>query len=56
MKKQESEVRRKMIVTRVNQNEFERLETFRKQTTERSISEYIRAIVLRKPVILKYRN
>ena len=56
MNKHESEVRRKMIVTRMNQNEFERLETFRKQTTERSISEYIRAIILRKSVIVKFRD
>ena len=41
MKKQENEVRRKMVVIRMNQNEFERLETFRKKTTERSQSEYI---------------
>ena len=56
MKKQENEVRRKMVVTWMNQNEFERLETLRNQTTERSISEYIQLIVLRKPVIVKYRN
>ena len=45
-----------MFVTRMNKYELERMETFRKQTTERSISGYILAIALRKLVIVKYRN
>ena len=56
MKKQENEVRRKMVVTRMNQFEFEKMENFRKQSTERSISNYIRKVVTQKPVTMNYRN
>ena len=56
MKKQENEVRRKMIVTRMNNSEFERMEKFRKQSTERSVSNYIRKLITQKPVTMKYRN
>ena len=56
MKKQENEVRRKMVVTRMNQFEFEKMESFRKQSTERSISNYIRKVVTQKPVTMNYRN
>ena len=56
MKKQENEVRSKMVVTRMNQFEFERMESFRKHSTERSISNYIRKVVTQKPVTMNYRN
>jgi hypothetical protein len=56
MKKQENEVRRKMVVTRMNQFEFEKMESFRKQSTERSLSNYIRKVVTQKPVTMNYRN
>ncbi len=56
MKKHEIEVRKKMIVVRMNNNEFEQLEKFLKQSTERSISNYLRKVSLQKPVTVKYRN
>ena len=56
MKKQENEVRSKMVVTRMNLFEFERMESFRKHSTERSISNYIRKVVTQKPVTMNYRN
>ncbi len=56
MKKHEIEVRKKMIVVRMNNNEFEQLEKFLKQSTERSISNYLRKVCLQKPVTVKYRN
>lgn len=56
MKKQENEVRRKMVVTRMNDSEFERMEKFRRQSTERSVSNYIRKVSTQKPVTMKYRN
>ena len=56
MKKQETEVRNKMIVVRVNNTEFEQVEKLRKQSTERNISSYVRKLSLGKPVTIKYRN
>lgn len=56
MKKRENEVRRKMVVTRMNDSEFERMEKFRRQSTERSVSNYIRKVSTQKPVTMKYRN
>lgn len=56
MKNREIEVRKKMIVVRMNNTEFEQLEKFRKQSTERSISNYLRKVSLQKPVTVKYRN
>ncbi len=56
MKKQESEVRNKMVVVRMNNTEFEQAEKLRKQSTERSLSSYARKLFLQKPVNMKYRN
>ena len=56
MKKKENNVRKKMVVVRMNSDEFEQLEKFCKQTTERSVSSYLREVALKKPVIVKYRN
>ncbi len=56
MKKQENEVRNKMVVVRMNNTEFEKLENLRKKTTERYLSSYIRKLSLEKPVTVKYRN
>jgi hypothetical protein len=56
MKKQETEVRKKMVVVRMNENEFEQAEKFRKKTTERYPSTYMRKLSLQKPVTVKYRN
>lgn len=51
-----SEARKKMLVVRVNDAEFEKIEKLRKKTTERSLSSYHRKLLLNKPVIVKYRN
>ncbi len=56
MKKKENEVRKKMVVVRMNSSEFEQLEKLCKQSTERSISSYLREVALKKPVMVKYRN
>jgi hypothetical protein len=56
MKKMESEVRKKMVVIRLNEDEFEQLQTLQEQTTEKSISNYLRKVALQKPVLVKYRN
>ncbi|MEI2822678.1 MAG: hypothetical protein V9F02_04530 [Chitinophagaceae bacterium] len=45
MKKLESEVRSKMVVVRMNETEFEQAEKFRKKTTERYLSTYVRKLV-----------
>jgi MobC-like protein len=56
MKKHENEVRSKMVVVRMNETEFELAEKFRKKTTERYPSTYMRKLSLQKPVTVKYRN
>jgi hypothetical protein len=56
MKKQENEVRNKMVVVRMNNTEFEKVENLRKKTTERYLSSYLRKLSLEKPVTVKYRN
>ena len=56
MKKQKNEVRKKMVVVRMNIAEFEQLEKIQKQTTERDISGYLRSVSLKQPVTVKYRN
>lgn len=56
MKKLESEVRSKMVVVRMNETEFEQAEKFRKKTTERYLSTYVRKLSLQKPITVKYRN
>jgi len=56
MKKLESEVRKKMVVVRMNETEFTQLEKFQKKTTEKDTSAYLRKVALQKPVTVKYRN
>src|SRR6266496_917106 len=56
MKKKTEDVRKKMIVVRMNNAEFEKVEKLRKQSTERNLSSYVREIVLQKPVLINYRN
>jgi hypothetical protein len=56
MKKLESEVRRKMVVVRMNETEFNQLEKFQQKTTEKDTSSYLRKVALQKPLIVKYRN
>jgi hypothetical protein len=56
MKKSEKEVRRKMVVIRMNETEFNQLEKFQQQTTEKDTSSYLRKVALQKPVTVKNRN
>jgi len=56
MKKQENEVRKKMVVVRMNNDEFEKVEKLRKKSTERNLSSYVREVVLQNPVLINYRN
>lgn len=56
MKKREEEVRRKMVVVRMNEQEFKQLEKFQRQTIEKNIGSYLRKVALQKPVTVKYRN
>lgn len=49
-------VRDKMIVVRMNEEEYCRLETLFKETTCRTLSDYLRKICLARPVIVKHRN
>jgi hypothetical protein len=56
MKKLESEVRKKMVVVRMNETEFNQLEKFQQKTTEKDTSSYLRKVALQKPVTVKYRN
>ena len=45
-----------MVVVRLNPQEYEQLQKFQEQTTEKTISNYLRKVALRKPVLVKYRN
>ena len=56
MKKQENEVRKIFIKIRMNDNELKLVKKKQQQTTERSLSEYIRTVSMQKPVKVKYRN
>jgi hypothetical protein len=56
MKKQESEVRKKMVVVRMNEREINQLTKFQERTTEKDTSSYLRKVALQKPVTVKYRN
>ena len=56
MKKQENEVRKIFIKIRMNDEELKQVKKKQQQTTERSLSEYIRNVSMQKPVTVKYRN
>ena len=56
MKKLESEVRKKMVVVRMNETEINQLTKLQQKTTEKDTSAYLRKVVLQKPVTVKYRN
>ncbi len=56
MKKQGSEVRKIFIKIRMNDDELKMVKKKQQQTTERSLSEYIRNVSMQKPVTVKYRN
>jgi hypothetical protein len=56
MRKEEKDVRKKLVVVRMNNDEFSHLEKLHKKTTDKHLSNYLRKVVLQKPVIVKYRN
>jgi len=56
MKKQENEVRKIFIKIRMNDDELKQVKKKQQQTTERSLSEYMRNVSMQKPVTVKYRN
>ena len=56
MRKREQEVRHHFVKMRMNDEEFQQLYRLWKVTTERSLSNYLRKVVLQKPVTVKYRN
>src|SRR5882672_2344291 len=56
MKKQENEVRKIFVKIRMNEAEVLQLKKLQQQSTERSVSNYVRKVALQKPVIVKYRN
>ncbi|MEP7376810.1 MAG: plasmid mobilization relaxosome protein MobC [Chitinophagaceae bacterium] len=56
MKKQESQVRKIFFKVRMNPAEMQQLKKLQQQSTERSVSNYVRKVALQKPIIIKYRN
>lgn len=56
MKKLENEVRNIFIKIRMNDEELKQVKKKQQQTTERSLSEYIRNVSMQKPLTIKYRN
>ena len=56
MKKEEKEVRKHFVKTRMNDAELNQLTSLQQKTTERDISSYLRKVSLQKPVTVKYRN
>ena len=56
MKKLETEVRKKMVVVRMNESEINQLTKLQGKTTEKDTSAYLRKVALQKPVTVKYRN
>jgi hypothetical protein len=56
MKKEEKEVRKHFVKTRMNDDELNQVTKWQQKTTEKDISSYLRKVALQKPVIFKYRN
>ena len=56
MKKEASEVRNIFVKVRMNKQELEEVKKNQLKTTEQNLSNYIRKVSMRKPVIVKYRN
>jgi len=56
MKKDTSAVRNKWVTVRMNKTEFELLEKFRRRTTEKTNSNYLRKLALHEPITKLSRN
>ena len=54
--KEAKKVRNKWLNIRVNEDEYKKIEGFSTTTTCQGISEYARNVLLKKPVLVKYRN
>ncbi|MVZ67333.1 plasmid mobilization relaxosome protein MobC [Sphingobacterium sp. DK4209] len=52
----EKQNRTRIIGIRVTIEEFQQLENSRKRSTSRKLSEYLRSLLLRKPIVKYYRN
>lgn len=49
-------MRKKMIVMRMNDEEYKSLQSLHKKSTDRHLSNYLRKVSLQQPVTIKYRN
>lgn len=56
MKREDKEVRRHFVKTRMNDEELAMVTKLQKATTEKDISSYLRKVALQKPVTVYYRN
>lgn len=56
MKKEEKEIRKHFVKTRMNDEELNTVIKFQKQTTEKDMSSYLRKVALQKPIVVAYRN
>lgn len=56
MKKEQQNIRNHIVTLRMNDEEFQSMENFRKATTERTTSNYLRKLALKKPVTSLTRN
>jgi mobilization protein MobC len=54
--KEIKQIRDKWLTIRLNEDEYNTIEAFCNTTTSSSMSEYAREILLRKPVMVTYRN
>jgi hypothetical protein len=52
----EQTIRNRWVNVRMTQEEFEKLQAYRKKTTERTNSNYIRKLILNQPVSVLTRN
>lgn len=56
MKKEEKDLRKHFVKTRMSDNELNHLLVLQRKTTEKDVSSYLRKVALQKPVTVKYRN
>ena len=50
------EVRAKWVTVRLNETERKRLDKLHKKTTCNSLGEYVRSVLLKEPIIVRFRN
>lgn len=56
MKEKETEPRNLILKVRMNGSEKKQLKKLQQSSTEKTVSNYVRKVVLQKPVIVTYRN